>query len=81
MNRPSSEAFARLAAQLNRARLQAQTGGGGGGGGNPFGGIPGGGKGALTGGGLIAALVVGGIALNYSLFNGEPEGSKHLLTL
>ena len=69
MNRSGGEAFAKLAQQLNRARMAGQ-GKGGGGGGNPFGGLPGGGKGAATGGGLIAALAVGGIALNYSLFNG-----------
>jgi len=73
MNRSGGEAFARLAQQLNRARMAGQGKGGGGGGGNPFGGIPGGGKGAATGGGLIAALAVGGIALNYSLFNGASE--------
>ena len=67
MNRSGGEAFARLAQQLNRARMQAAGGGGKGGGGNPFGN---GGKGAATGGGLIALLAVGGIALNYSLFNG-----------
>ena len=72
MNRSGGEAFAKLAQQLNRARMQAGGGGrGGGSGGNPFGGLPGGGKGAATGGGLIALLAVGGIALNYSLFNGE----------
>ncbi|KAK1924463.1 putative proteolysis and peptidolysis-related protein [Papiliotrema laurentii] len=70
MNRSGGEAFAKLAQQLNRARMQAGGGGrGGGSGGNPFGGLPGGGKGAATGGGLIALLAVGGIALNYSLFN------------
>ena len=26
----------------------------------------------MTGGGLIAVLAVGGLAINYSLFNGEP---------
>lgn len=71
MNRSGGEVFARLAQQLNRARMQAGGGGPGGKGGGPFGGMPGGGKGAATGGGLIALLAVGGIALNYSLFNGE----------
>jgi len=72
MNRSGPEAFARLAQQLNRARLASQgKGGGGGSGGNPFGGIPGGGKGAATGGGLLALLAAGGIALSYSIFNGE----------
>lgn len=79
MNRSGGEAFAKLAQQLNRARMQASGGGGkGGAGGNPFGGLPGGGKGAATGGGLIIALAAGGLALNYSLFNGElhlPVGS------
>jgi len=52
---------------LNRARLQASSGGGrGGGGGGQMPNVPGG---ALAGGGLIAALAVGGLALNYSLFN------------
>ena len=75
MNRSGGEAFAKLAQQLNRARMQAGGGGrGGGSGGNPFGGLPGGGKGAATGGGLIALLAVGGIALNYSLFNGGSQG-------
>lgn len=71
MNRSGGEAFARLAQQLNRARMQA-TGGsgkGGGGGQNPFNGLPGGTKGFMTGGGLIAVLAVGGLAINYSLFN------------
>lgn len=70
MNRSGPEAFARLAQQLNKARLASQ-GKGGGSGGNPFGGIPGGGKGAATGGGLLALLAAGGIALSYSIFNGE----------
>lgn len=71
MNRSGGEAFARLAQQLNRARMQATGGGGGGGGGqNPFGGLPGGTKGFMTGGGLIAVLAAGGLAINYSLFNG-----------
>jgi prohibitin 2 len=64
MSRPGGEAFAKFAQQLNRARLQASQSGGKGGGPN----VPGG---ALAGGGVIAALVVGGLALNYSLFNGE----------
>jgi prohibitin 2 len=70
MSRPGGEAFARLAQQLNRARLQASSGGGrgGGGGGGQIPNVPGG---ALAGGGVVAALVVGGLALNYSLFNGE----------
>lgn len=53
------EAFRRLAQQIQRA------GGGGGGGPNRPG--P---RGLLTGGGLLAALVGGGLALNASLFNG-----------
>ena len=73
MNRPGGEAFARLAQQLNRARMQAtgRGGGTGGGGQNPFNNIPGGAKGFMTGGGLIAALAIGGLAINYSIFNGE----------
>jgi len=78
MNRSGGEAFAKLAQQLNRARLAGQ-GKGGGGGGNPFGGLPGGGKGAATGGGLLAVLAVGGIALNYSLFNGKSWTRTSLL--
>jgi prohibitin 2 len=70
MNRSGGEAFARLAQQLNRARMQA-SGGGKGSGGNPFQGIPGGGRGAATGGGVLAVLVIGGVVLNYSLFNGK----------
>ena len=68
MNRSGPEAFARLAQQFNRARLQATGGGGGAGGG---GGMPGGGKGALAGGGVLIALAGGALALNYSLYNGE----------
>lgn len=68
MNRSGGEAFARLAQQLNRARLQASkaAGGGGGGGGGQ---LPGG-KGFMAGGGLLFALAGGGLLLNYSLFNG-----------
>jgi len=69
MNRSGGEAFARLAQQLNRARMQATSGGGGGQ--NPFNNIPGGAKGFMTGGGLIGILAVGGLAINYSLFNGK----------
>ncbi|ORX36859.1 putative proteolysis and peptidolysis-related protein [Kockovaella imperatae] len=68
MNRTGPEAFARLAQQLNRARLQATGGGGGGGSGGSGGGLPGG-KGILAGGGALIALAAGGIALNYSLYN------------
>ncbi len=79
MNRSGGEAFARLAQQLNRARLQA-TGGGGPGGGsggqNPFNNLPGGTRGFMTGGGLLGVLAVGGLALNYSLFNGDAS-SRH----
>jgi hypothetical protein len=67
MNRSGGEAFARLAQQLNRARLQASGGGGRGSGG---GGMPGGAKGFMAGGGLLAVLAGGGLILNYSLFNG-----------
>ena len=70
MNRSGPEIFARLAQQLNRARMQAATGGGGGNGGGGAGGIPGGGKGIAAGGGLLIALAAGGLALNYSLYNG-----------
>ena len=68
MNRSGGEAFAKLAQQLNRARMQAQNGGGGSGGGGFN--VPGG-RSAMTGGGLIVALALGGLALNYSLYNGE----------
>lgn len=67
MNRSGGEAFAKLAQQLNRARLQAQ--GGGGGGGKGGGQMPGF-KGFMAGGGLLAVLAGGGLILNYSLFNG-----------
>lgn len=70
MNRSGGEAFARLAQQLRKARLQA---GGGGGGGRGSGGsgpnlpnIP---TGGLFGGGLIFLLVGGGLLINASLFN------------
>lgn len=68
MNRQGAEAFAKLAQQLNRARMQA---GGGGGGGRGGGQMPGGFKGFMAGSGAIGTFVVGAIALNYSLFNGE----------
>ncbi|AAW40621.1 proteolysis and peptidolysis-related protein, putative [Cryptococcus deneoformans JEC21] len=67
MNRQGAEAFAKLAQQLNRARMQAS--GGGGGGGRGGGQMPGGFKGFMAGSGAIGTLVVGAIALNYSLFN------------
>ena len=54
------EAYQRL---LNELQHRARTGGGGG--------IPNMPKGFFAGGGLIAALVVGGIALNSALFNGN----------
>lgn len=72
MNRSGGEAFARLAQQLNRARLQATKAAGGGGGGS--GGQLPGGKG-LAGGGLLLALAGGGLLLNYSLFNGMSSRS------
>jgi|SRR5882762_2590708 len=53
------EAFKRLQQQLKRATNQ-------GGGGK----MPGGPGGLFAGGGLIFALVAGGLALNASLFNG-----------
>lgn len=62
------QAFARLAQQLNRARMQAQRAGGGGGGGGGNGG-PTGPGGILAGSGMIIVLVAGGLALNASLFN------------
>lgn len=68
MNRSGGEAFARLAQQLNRARLQASKAAGGGGGGGSGGQLPGG-KGFMAGGGLLFALAGGGLLLNYSLFN------------
>lgn len=52
------EALRRLAQQLQRANS----------GGGPR--IPGGGKGLFAGGGLVVALVGGGLLLNASLFNG-----------
>lgn len=64
MNRSPGEAFSRLAQQLNRARQQASRSGGGGGG---RGG--GNGQGAATGGGLLMALVLGGLAVNASIYN------------
>lgn len=48
-------------------QLQKAAGGGGGGGGFPRGTPP---RGVFAGGGLIVALVAGGLALNASLFNG-----------
>jgi len=51
----SQEAWKRLANQLQKAGGR--------------GGVPGG-KGAFAGGGLLVALVAGGLALNASLFNG-----------
>jgi hypothetical protein len=45
------------------------------------GGIPGG-RGALTGGGLLIALIGGAVALNASLFNGAyPCGSSDFVVL
>lgn len=58
------EAFRRLAQQIQRA-----SSGGGGGGGFPSG------KGFTAGGGLLLALIGGGVALNASLFNGMSCGS------
>ena len=54
----SQEAWKRLASQLQKASASGGRGG-----------IPGG-KGAFAGGGLLIALVAGGLALNASLFNG-----------
>lgn len=54
------EAFRRFAQQLQRVSQ------GGGGGGFP-GGSP---RGLFAGGGLVVALIAGGLALNASLFNG-----------
>jgi len=53
----SQEAWKRLANQLQKAGVSGGRGG-----------IPGG-KGAFAGGGLLIALVAGGVALNASLFN------------
>jgi prohibitin 2 len=53
------EAFRRFAQQLQRA----SQGGGGFPGGSP--------RGLFAGGGLVIALVAGGVALNASLFNGK----------
>jgi len=53
----SQEAWKRLANQLQKAGVSGGRGG-----------IPGG-KGAFAGGGLVIALVAGGLALNASLFN------------
>lgn len=57
------EAFRRFAQQLQRASQ------GGGGGGFP-GGAP---RGLFAGGGLVVALIAGGLALNASLFNGTHD--------
>ena len=57
-NMNSQEAWKRLANQLQKAGVSGGRGG-----------IPGG-KGTFAGGGLLIALVAGGIALNASLFNG-----------
>jgi len=54
----SQEAWKRLASQLQKASVSGGRGG-----------IPGG-KGAFAGGGLLIALVAGGLTLNASLFNG-----------
>jgi len=54
----SQEAWKRLASQLQKVGVSGGRGG-----------IPGG-KGAFAGGGLLIALVAGGLALNASLFNG-----------
>lgn len=51
----SQESFRRIAEQIQRSAGK--------------GGMPGG-RGALTGGGLLVALVGGGLLLNASLFNG-----------
>jgi hypothetical protein len=59
------EAFRRFAQQLQRA----SQGGGGFPGGTP--------RGLFAGGGLIVALVAGGLALNASLFNGTHRPSFH----
>jgi prohibitin 2 len=65
----SQETWKRLANQLQKA---ATSGG--------RGGVPGG-KGAFAGGGLLVALVVGGFALNASLFNGAcPSLSSHRIS-
>ena len=57
-NMNSQEAWKRLANQLQKASVSGGRGG-----------VPGG-KGVFAGGGLLIALVAGGIALNASLFNG-----------
>ena len=70
MNRGTGEAFAKLAQELNRARIRATAGGGGGGRSGGGGGLPGGGFAA--GGAGLAVLAVGAIVVgNYCLFNGE----------
>lgn len=58
------EALRKFAQQLQRA----SKGGGGFPGGSP--------RGLFAGGGLVIALIAGGIALNASLFNGGPS-SRH----
>ncbi|ODN80042.1 prohibitin-2 [Cryptococcus amylolentus CBS 6039] len=65
-SRQGAEAWAKIAQQLNRARVQASGGGGGGGRGSGGGGPA---KGFMAGGGAIVALAAGGIALNSALFN------------
>lgn len=71
MNRPSSEAFARLAQQMKRMQQAGGGGGRGGGRGNGSGpnlpNIPTGG--IFAGGGLLLLLVGGGLVINSSLFN------------
>ena len=57
-NMNSQEAWKRLANQLQKAAVSGGRGG-----------VPGG-KGAFAGGGLLMALVAGGLVLNASLFNG-----------
>jgi len=57
------EAFRRFAQQLQRA----SQGGGGFPGGSP--------RGLFAGGGLVIALIAGGVALNASLFNGTDTPS------
>lgn len=58
------DAFRRFAQQIQKASRNA------GGGGN----MPGG-KGLFAGGGLVVALIGGGLALNASLFNGTSSDS------
>lgn len=65
----SQEGWKRLTNQLQKAVASGGRGG-----------VPGG-RGAFAGGGLLVALVAGGLALNASLFNGACSGLSFSLFL